>query len=52
VNRSSFIHKDAREQYEMRVHKRLIDILSPNPKVVDALTNLNLPAGVDIEIKM
>jgi len=52
VNRSSFIHKDAREQFEMRTHKRLIDILSPNPKVIDALTNLNLPAGVDIEIKM
>ena len=52
VNRSSFVHKDAREQYEMRVHKRLIDILNPNPKVIDALTNLNLPAGVDIEIKM
>jgi len=52
VNRSSFIHKDAREQFEMRVHKRLIDILNPNPKVIDALMNLNLPAGVDIEIKM
>ena len=52
VNRSSFIHKDAREQFETRIHKRLIDILSPNPKVIDALTNLNLPAGVDIEIKM
>ncbi len=52
VNRSSFVHKDAREQYEMRVHKRLIDILNPNPKVIDALTNLTLPAGVDIEIKM
>ena len=52
VNRSSFVHKDAREQYEMRTHKRLIDILNPNPKVIDALTNLNLPAGVDIEIKM
>ena len=52
VNRSSFVHKDAREQYEMRVHKRIIDILSPNPKVIDALTNLNLPAGVDIELKM
>lgn len=52
VNRSSFVHKDAREQFEMRVHKRLIDILEPNPKVIDALTNLNLPAGVDIEIKM
>lgn len=51
VNRSSFIHKDSREQFEMRVHKRLIDILNPNPKVMDALTNLNLPAGVDIELK-
>ena len=52
VNRSSFVHKDAREQFEMRVHKRLIDILNPNPKVIDALMNLTLPAGVDIEIKM
>lgn len=52
VNRSSFVHKDAREQFEMRVHKRLIDVISPNPKVIDALMNLNLPAGVDIEIKM
>jgi small subunit ribosomal protein S10 len=52
VNRSSFVHKDAREQFEMRIHKRLIDILNPNPKIIDALTNLTLPAGVDIEIKM
>ena len=52
VNRSSFVHKDAREQFEMRIHKRLIDILNPNPKVIDALMSLNLPAGVDIEIKM
>jgi len=52
VNRSSFIHKNSREQFEMRVHKRLIDILSPNPKVIDALMSLTLPAGVDIEIKM
>ena len=52
VNRSPFVHKDAREQFEMRVHKRLIDIQNPNPKVIDALMNLNLPAGVDIEIKM
>lgn len=52
VNRSSFVHKNAREQYEMRVHKRLIDILNPTPKTINALTNLNLPAGVDIEIKM
>ena len=51
VNRSSFVHKDAREQFEMRIHKRLIDILNPNPKVIDSLLSLNLPAGVDIEIK-
>lgn len=51
VNRSTFIHKDAREQFEVRVHKRLIDILNPNPRVIEALTNLTLPAGVDIEIK-
>ncbi|TSD02708.1 MAG: small subunit ribosomal protein S10 [Parcubacteria group bacterium Greene0714_36] len=52
VNRSSFVHKNAREQYEMRVHKRLIDITDPSAKLIDALTNLSLPAGVDIEIKM
>ncbi len=52
VNRSTFVHKNSREQYEMRVHKRLIDILNPGAKVIDSLTNLNLPAGVDIEIKM
>lgn len=52
VNRDSFVHKNAREQFEMRVHKRLIDILNPNPRTINALTNLNLPAGVDIEIKM
>lgn len=52
VNRSSFVHKNAREQFEMRVHRRLIDILDPTPKVVEAMTNLNLPAGVDIEVKM
>lgn len=52
VDRSSFIHKDSREQFEMRVHKRLIDILNSNPKVIDALMSLTLPAGVDIEIKM
>ncbi len=52
VNRSTFVHKDSREQYEMRVHKRLIDILNPNSKIIDSLMNLNLPAGVDIEIKM
>ncbi len=52
VNRSSFVHKDSREQFEIRTHKRLIDILEPNPKVIEALQSLNLPAGVDIEIKM
>lgn len=52
VNRATFIDKNAREQFEIRTHKRLIDIFDPNPKVVDALMNLNLPAGVDIEIKM
>jgi len=52
VNRSSFIHKDSREQFEIRVHKRLIDVINPNPKVIDALMGLTLPAGVDIEIKM
>lgn len=52
VNRSTFVHKDSREQFEMRTHKRLIDILNPAPKIIDALMNLNLPAGVDVEIKM
>lgn len=52
VNRSSFVDKDSREQFEMRLHKRLIDILNPTPKIIDSLTNLNLPAGVDIEVKM
>jgi small subunit ribosomal protein S10 len=52
VNRSSFVHKDAREQFEMRVHKRLIDILTPDAKVIEALTNLSLPSGVDIDVKM
>ena len=52
VNRSSFVHKDAREQFEMRVHKRLIDILNSSQNMIDALMNLTLPAGVDIEIKL
>ncbi len=52
VNRSTFVYKDAREQFEMRVHKRLIDILNPSPKVIEALTNLNLPSGVSIDVKM
>ena len=49
---SPHVYKDAREQFEMRTHKRLIDITEPTPKTVDNLMNLSLPAGVDIEIKM
>lgn len=52
VNRAAFIDKTSREQFEMRVHKRLIDISNPNSKVIDSLMNLDLPAGVDIELKM
>ncbi|MBU0999287.1 30S ribosomal protein S10 [Patescibacteria group bacterium] len=52
VNRSAFIYKNSREQFEIRVHKRLIDIINPNPKTVEALTNLTLPSGVDIDVKM
>ncbi len=52
VLKSSFVHKDARGQYEMRIHKRLLDIIDPTPKTIDSLANLNLPAGVDVEIKM
>jgi small subunit ribosomal protein S10 len=52
VNRSTFIDKNSREQFELRVHKRLVDILNPNPKIIESLSNLNLPAGVDVEIKM
>jgi small subunit ribosomal protein S10 len=52
VNRAAFIYKDAREQFEMRIHKRLIDIESPTPKVIEALTNLTLPSGVNIDVKM
>ena len=52
VMRSPFIDKDSQEHFEMRTHKRLIDVLEPTPKTVDALMRLNLPAGVDIEIKL
>jgi small subunit ribosomal protein S10 len=52
VNRSTFIDKNSREQFELRVHKRVIDILNPNGKIIESLSNLNLPAGVDLEIKM
>jgi small subunit ribosomal protein S10 len=52
VNRSTFIDKTSRDQYEMRIHKRLIDIVNPTERTIDALMTLNLPAGVDVEIKM
>lgn len=52
VNSSTFVHKDARDQYEVRTHKRLLDILEPSEKTIEDLTNLDLPAGVGIEIKM
>jgi small subunit ribosomal protein S10 len=52
VNASSFVYKDAREQFEVRTHKRIIDIVNPNAKVVDALTNLSLPSGVSVEVRM
>jgi len=52
VNRSTFVHKDAREQFEVRVHKRLIDIFKADQRVIESLTNLNLPTGVDIQIKI
>ncbi len=52
VNRASFIYKNTREQFEMRVHKRVIDILNPGAKTIEALTNLSLPSGVDIDVKM
>lgn len=52
TNRSTFVHKKARDQFEMRVHKRLLDIVNPGHKIIESLTDLNLPAGVDVEIKM
>ena len=52
ILRSPHVNKDAREQFEMRTHKRLIDILNPNPKTIDALMHLDLPSGVEIEIKL
>jgi small subunit ribosomal protein S10 len=52
VNRSPFIYKNSREQFEMRVHKRIIDIENPSSKVIEALTNLSMPSGVDIDVKM
>jgi len=52
VNASTFVHKKSKDQYEMRTHKRLVDIIDPSPSTVEALSNLNLPAGVSVEIKM
>ena len=52
VNRSSFIDKDSREQFEIRVHKRLIDIMNPNPKLIESLGTMNLPSGVEVDMKM
>ena len=52
VNRSTFVHKESREQFEIRVHKRVVDILNPTQKVIESLSNLNFPAGVEIELKM
>jgi small subunit ribosomal protein S10 len=52
VNRSAFIYKNAREQFEIRIHKRLIDIINPSPKIIESLTNLSLPSGVNIDVKI
>ncbi len=52
VNRSFFVNKDARDQYEIRTHKRLIDIKEPTQKTMESLQNLSLPSGVDVEIQM
>ena len=51
VNRSTFVHKDSREQFELRIHRRLIDVLNPSQNIIESLGDLNLPAGVDVEIK-
>ncbi len=52
VNRSAFVYKNAREQFEMRIHKRIIDIVNPTPKIIESLTNLSLPSGVNIDVKL
>lgn len=52
VNRSTFVDKNSREQFELRVHKRMIDIMNPSPKIIESLSSMNLPAGVDVEIRM
>jgi small subunit ribosomal protein S10 len=52
VNRSPFIYKNTREQFEIRTHRRVIDILNPSAKTIESLTNMSLPSGVDIDVKM
>lgn len=52
VNKAAFIDKDAREHFQIKTHKRLIDIVSPTEKTIESLIHLDLPAGVDVEIKM
>jgi len=52
VRRSTFVHKNSHEHFEIRTHKRLIDVIEPDDKTIDSLMRLNLPAGVDIEIKL
>jgi small subunit ribosomal protein S10 len=51
VNRSTFVHNKSKDQFEMKIYKRLIDVLDPEEKIIEALSNLNLPSGIDIEIK-
>ncbi len=52
VNRSTFIYKDSREQFELRIHKRIIDILNPSQRILDLLNNIDLPSGIEVEIKI
>ena len=52
VNRSTFVYEQSKEQFEMKTHRRLIDIINPNQKVVEALTNMQIPAGVNVDVKM
>lgn len=52
VNRASFIYEDSKEQYQMKIHRRLIDIIDPTTKIVESLTNLSLPSGVNVDVKM
>jgi small subunit ribosomal protein S10 len=52
VNRSPFVYKNSREQFEMRMHKRLIDIVNPSQKIMESLTNISLPSGVSVDVKI